>query len=445
MRLTHFVVGAALLAATPAWSAEADLAAGASGPAARARVDLRAGLGVRDDVLTAGSERVSAKGGTVSELTLSGAWFPALGHWGLAGRLELERFGLRRSDSSESTPVTGLELGLAGAGRLARGPWSLEGQLGWAFVQVPLVGSDPSGTMPLRSTPVTAHGPLLAALVAYRAAHWLSVEATGQAIPVTFGGDRSGRSVPLHRLSGGLAAVVGALDRAGVRFAGMVSYDLGSTGAAATGLDLSQVRHQVGLGVRATMLGPVAAPVVTAPPPASAPAVAKGWVVGTVHTAPFDAGEPLGPALSGVTISVAGHQPVHTDARGEFRVDGLVAGLVRMHVEKAGHVASEEVVSVPPDGEARVALTMRPTVAPALAALIAFVRDDNGVPVSAHVKILERSLAADADDRGQVRFDVPPGRYTVVIEAPGFLTQRKAVRTVPGEQSIYDIDLQREH
>jgi hypothetical protein len=72
------------------------------------------------------------------------------------------------------------------------------------------------------------------------------------------------------------------------------------------------------------------------------------------------------------------------------------------------------------------------------------VRDDKFYNFWASVKIVERGLSVVADGRGQFRFELPPGRYTLVIEAPGFVSQRKAVRAAPGEQNIYNVDLQRE-
>jgi hypothetical protein len=76
--------------------------------------------------------------------------------------------------------------------------------------------------------------------------------------------------------------------------------------------------------------------------------------------------------------------------------------------------------------------------------LIGLVRDDNGTPVAARVEIVERGLTAVADERGHFRFELPPGHYTVLIEAPGFVSQRKVLRAAPGEQNIYNLDLQRE-
>jgi hypothetical protein len=76
--------------------------------------------------------------------------------------------------------------------------------------------------------------------------------------------------------------------------------------------------------------------------------------------------------------------------------------------------------------------------------LIGLVRSESGQPVEARVRLLEPSLTVDADARGHFRFEVPAGRYTLTIEAPGFVTQKKSVRAGAGEQNIYNVDLQAE-
>ena len=78
---------------------------------------------------------------------------------------------------------------------------------------------------------------------------------------------------------------------------------------------------------------------------------------------------------------------------------------------------------------------MRALAAPRAAALIGQVRTEDGVPVEAQVRVLELGLAARADKVGRFRFDVPPGRYTLTIEATGFVSQRKA---------IFNVNLQRQ-
>ena len=87
---------------------------------------------------------------------------------------------------------------------------------------------------------------------------------------------------------------------------------------------------------------------------------------------------------------------------------------------------------------------LRPAQAPAPAVLTGIVRGDDGAPVPARVRLLEPGLSVDADAKGRFRFEVPAGRYTLTIEAPGFITQRKSVRAGAGEQNIYNVDLQAE-
>jgi hypothetical protein len=133
-----------------------------------------------------------------------------------------------------------------------------------------------------------------------------------------------------------------------------------------------------------------------------------------------------------------------TGADGGFTLAAVPAGLVRVNLSRADLVPSQEVVSVPPGGEVTVQITLRRAQAPAPAVLIGLVRGEDGQPVAAKVRLLEPSLSVDADQRGRFRFEVPAGRYTLTIESPGFITQRKSVRAGAGEQNIYNVDLQAE-
>jgi len=91
-----------------------------------------------------------------------------------------------------------------------------------------------------------------------------------------------------------------------------------------------------------------------------------------------------------------------------------------------------------------VQITLRLAQAPAPAVLIGLVRGEDGRPVPAKVRVLEPSLEVDADAHGRFRFELPAGRYTLTIEAPGFITQKKSVQAGAGEQNIYNVDLQAE-
>jgi hypothetical protein len=133
-----------------------------------------------------------------------------------------------------------------------------------------------------------------------------------------------------------------------------------------------------------------------------------------------------------------------TGADGSFTLAEVPPGLIRVNLSRPDLVASQEVVSVPPGGEVSVQITLRLAQAPAPAVLIGLVRGEDGHPVEAKVRLLEPSLEVDADARGRFRFEVPAGRYTLTIEAPGFVTQKKSVRAGAGEQNIYNVDLQAE-
>jgi hypothetical protein len=85
-----------------------------------------------------------------------------------------------------------------------------------------------------------------------------------------------------------------------------------------------------------------------------------------------------------------------------------------------------------------------PTIAPPTLAVIAGVVRAEGQPVAAHVSIPELGLDVAADARGGFRLEVPPGRYTLIIEAPGLLPQRQPIVAAASERHIYDVDLQRE-
>jgi hypothetical protein len=63
-------------------------------------------------------------------------------------------------------------------------------------------------------------------------------------------------------------------------------------------------------------------------------------------------------------------------------------------------------------------------------------------PVPAFVTLTELGLAVHADPQGAFRFDVPAGQYTLTVEAEGYLPQNKVITVRPGEQHIYNLELQ---
>jgi hypothetical protein len=438
MRSIHILLGLLLANGRPALAAEAEVPTALVDVAdpPRGRVELHGGLGVRNDRFIADGARTNAKGGAISDVALGGAWFAPGAAYGFAGRLALERFSVRDEDPARTgtLALTGFEMGAGIAGRIASGSLMLEGQLGYGLVQAPQARADAAALRPIA---LRAHGPIAGLALSGAPTAWLALEATARAMPFGLGATYEGRSVSLRRLAVGGAASVGRYERSGMRFSGLLRYELGTTSGGASGVEVAQARHQLGLGVRATFLPPPRPQERRAPPPA---APVFGEVIGVVR-AQGPNGAP-GPVLGGVTVDVAGRPPLRTGADGRFVLKELRPGLVTLRFAKSGHVDADEVVSVVAGAEVKLEIGLR-RAGPAPAAVLGLVRAESGGPVAARVRLLELSLTVQADGEGHFRFDIAPGRYTLVIEAPGFVVQRKAVEVRPGEHNIYDVDLQR--
>jgi hypothetical protein len=405
--------------------------------AARFRLDLRAGVGIRNDTLTTGSARIGARGTALSDFVLGGAWFHGRSPIGVAGRMELDRFALRTDSGGSSVSATGLELHAGAAGRVHPGDSQvlLEGQLGYGFLQVPL-GPTPAsnGMLPASADTLRAHGPVIAALIAVAPTDAFTLEVAGRAVPVSFGGRYHDEDVSVRRLAAGLGASIGRVTVADFKIAALVSYELANTVADETGVSIRQLRHQIAFGLRALPNNPRP---VAAPRDEEIAAPARGRIRGLVRLQ-------AGAALANVAVAAVDGPSTKTGADGSFTLTEVSPGLVRVNLSRADLVSSQEVVSVPPGGEVTVQITLRLAQAPAPAVLIGIVRGEDGHPVEAKVRLLEPSLDVDADARGRFRFEVPAGRYTLTIEAPGFITQKKSVRAGAGEQNIYNVDLQAE-
>jgi hypothetical protein len=252
-------------------------------------------------------------------------------------------------------------------------------------------------------------------------------------VPISFGGSYHGRDVSVRRLAAGIGATIGRVRVADFRLAALVSYELGNTTADESGVTSAAAPPD---RLRAAGPAPQPAPGGAAPAARRSPP-ARGRIRGVVR---LQAGD----ALAGVAVAAVDGPSTRTGADGSFALGEVPPGLVRVNLSRADLVPSQEVVSVPPGGEVTVQITLRLAQAPAPAVLIGLVRGEDGKPVPAKVRLLEPSLAADADERGRFRFEVPAGRYTLTIEAPGFVTQKKSVRAGAGEQNIYNVDLQAE-
>jgi hypothetical protein len=147
-----------------------------------------------------------------------------------------------------------------------------------------------------------------------------------------------------------------------------------------------------------------------------------------------------GPAVN-VPIA-AGGKTALSGPDGSFVLGGVGPGPVRVVVNAPGFQPMEEIVSVPPGAEATIDLALNKLGAKSLATLRGLVRSTTGTPVQAAVKIREASASTRAGADGRFIIRLPGGKYTVVIEAKGFVTQTKSLEIGDGDQAIFHCDLE---
>jgi hypothetical protein len=422
-------------------------------PGYRRRLDLRSGFAYRRDHLEAPGLDARSSGVAPSSFALGGQAFLETLPVGIAARLHVERFGLRPRDQlAELTTLrtTHLEVGAVALGRavFAGGRGAVQGGLGYGLQRLPVTRLG-GGAMPeLEAAALTAHGPVLEAAVELGLARRVSAEAHARAMPVSFGGRYGDRAVGVRAFAAGAALGLGHVDAGPARLVGVLGYELASISGGRAPLGLGQTMHRFGLGVRAAFAPPPRprpAPVPVEPVAAVAPAP-TGRVRGIVRAAPETPEDPPGAPIAGVRVEAPGGPATTTDGEGRFSLEGLTPDgrPIALTLAADGFRTGEEVVTLSAEGDAEVELTLRRASADAPALISGLVRTESGRPIGATIVVDELGLTARADGRGFFKLSLPPGQYTLTVSAPGFVGQRKTVRVTGGEQSIHNIDMQRE-
>lgn len=146
--------------------------------------------------------------------------------------------------------------------------------------------------------------------------------------------------------------------------------------------------------------------------------------------------------ISGAALSV-GEQKAVTDEQGRFVLDAVGPGPVKVQVSAADFQDAEEVAQVPPEAEATLDFTLLPRAAEARATLRGLIRAKTGEAVKATVRVVELKLKLPVKPDGRFSADVPSGKYTLIIEARGYLTQTKTVEVSGGDQAIFHAELEK--
>lgn len=150
-------------------------------------------------------------------------------------------------------------------------------------------------------------------------------------------------------------------------------------------------------------------------------------------------GQPLVDAR--VRIFVGGSEvDAYTDGEGRFRISGLPNGEGRVEVTASGHeprgfAFGAGAITWPSEG---VSLPQATT-----SVIRGTVRAFDGEAITPTVRIDPGARSVSVDAEGGFAAEVPPGRYTVVVSAPGYTSQRREVRVSVGEVTVLNVDLHR--
>ena len=132
-----------------------------------------------------------------------------------------------------------------------------------------------------------------------------------------------------------------------------------------------------------------------------------------------------------------------SDADGHYVLEGVGPGPVKVLVRSPDFADAEELAQVPAEAEATLDFTLVPKATDVRATLRGLIRAKNGEAVQATVRIVELKLKLAVKADGRFSADVPSGKYTVIIEARGFLTQTKTVEVSGGDQAIFHAELEK--
>jgi uncharacterized membrane protein len=186
------------------------------------------------------------------------------------------------------------------------------------------------------------------------------------------------------------------------------------------------------------------APLVTAAPPqpaAPAPLAAAPpprQPIKLELTLVDDQGQPLQRAT--VTLIQGERETPLTEAEpGRYRHDDVPPGAGRLRIRADGFQPIERDVQVGGSPELRV--DARAQQALPAGQVRGLVRSFRGKPLMAKVRVEPAGGEASTDAEGFFQIDVPPGPYEVVIEAPGYQSQRRAVKVEKQGVVIVNVDL----
>jgi hypothetical protein len=196
----------------------------------------------------------------------------------------------------------------------------------------------------------------------------------------------------------------------------------------------NEPRVSVFAGVRYQFLPPPPpAPLPPTPPPPVQVPSARLEV-----TVLDDQGTPLANPTVFVTMG-SERRGLGCDTAGHCTIDDAKPGDLVVHVAAPEFEPTDRAIQVQAGVPAQ--LEVRLVLVPPPSQLRGVVRSLDGTIVPAHVRVEPLGTEATIDDKGSFQLDLPPGGYDVVIEAAGYVPQRRHVQVEPKGVVILNAEL----
>jgi len=116
-------------------------------------------------------------------------------------------------------------------------------------------------------------------------------------------------------------------------------------------------------------------------------------------------------------------RPLEATGAGHYRLKPAPSGPARVHVHADGRQDIERELTLEPGAPLHLDLQAQPAL-PA-GQVRGLVRSFRGKALTAKIRVEPVGVEATTDGEGFFQVDVPPGDYEIVIQAPGFVTQRR--------------------
>jgi hypothetical protein len=141
-----------------------------------------------------------------------------------------------------------------------------------------------------------------------------------------------------------------------------------------------------------------------------------------------------------VSVSVGGERrELSCDSAGSCAIEDVKAGNIVVRVEAPEFEPSERTLTVQPGAATKLAVRL--VAIPPPSQLRGVVRSLDGKAITPHVRVEPLGKEASIDDKGNFQLDLAPGGYDVVIEAAGYVTQRRHIQVEPKGVVILNAEL----